>query len=180
MSVSVSFKQVFYLFIPVINLAGNISSNYTDAVNSRKLIHALLIVALCYGQLVANVHLVGHLHDNHCKGISHSVAENCSFARQTGEHLNHAHHSHQNTGFQSFQYAAHDHAEHRGNQADGKTNADSDCAIYHALLNLEGTVAAKLVKSSSPRIAESTGYAAIHIVHETSGAQHIRAPPHHS
>jgi len=146
-------------------------------VNSRKLIHALLIVALCYGQLVANVHLVGHLHDNHCEGFSHPATGTCSIAQQTGEHLGHAHHSHQNKG---FQYVAHNHAEHPVNQTNEKANAHSDCAIYHALLNLDGAVAAKVSKTSSPRSAESTSYVAIHIFHATLGAQHIRAPPHHS
>ena len=174
---SANVKQSFSLFIPVINLARNIGSNYTYAVKSGKLIHALLIVALCYGQLIASVHLVGHLHDNHCDGLSHSVTDTCSIAQQTGEHLGHAHHSHQNTG---FQYATHNHAAHQVNQTDEKTNAYSDCAIYHALLNLDGAVPTKLTNSSSPGIAESTSYVAIHIVHETLGAQRIRAPPHHS
>jgi len=146
-------------------------------VKTRKLIHALLILALCYGQLVASVHQVGHLHVSECEGNSRSATDGCSIAHHTGAGLDHTEHSHPNN---AYLHATHLGTSHQFDQTNGQSKAENNCAIYHALLNLDVTVQADPTKSSDPSVAKSTNYVAIQFTHEAPGTRHIRAPPQHS
>ena len=165
-----------------INLAVQIANSYTIFVKSRKYIHALLIVALCYGQLVANVHLVGHLHADDCEGSNRTTSIDCGIDHHSGEGHDHSGHSHQNIAHNhnAVRHIANTDPNHQLDQKTGEKNTDSSCAIYHALLNLDGAVSSQLMKCSIPRIAKSTSYAVIQLARETPGALHIRAPPQHS
>ena len=160
----------------------NLTAAILIIVNSRKLIHALLIVALCYGQLVANVHLVGHLHAPDCKGISHTVSPECSTAQNgggphTGDHHDHTGHAHQSI---TYRHIAHIGPVHRQSQIEKETKTDSDCAIYHALLNHEGTEHHQQTKCITPRVANLATSAIVEFAFESRGAVHIRAPPLHT
>ena len=153
-------------------VAGHIGSTYNIAVNVRKFIHSLLVVALCYGQLVASVHLVGHLQAEDCTGIISSAPETCV----TGSHHDHAGHSHQADAHHVHRLAG---FNDTGSDRE-KSNTDADCAIYHALLNLDGGVPVQGSKSSTLCIAGSTGYKEIQFARQAPGALNIRAPPQHS
>ncbi len=160
----------------------NLTAAILIIVNSRKLIHALLIVALCYGQLVANVHLVGHLHAPDCEGISHTISPDCSITQSSGgthsgDHHDHAGHAHQSI---TYRHIAHTGPVHRPNQIEKETKTDSDCAIYHALLNHEGTEHHQQTKCITPRVANLANYAIVEFASESRRTAHIRAPPLHT
>lgn len=89
----------------------------------EKLIHVLLVALLCYGQLVASIHAVGHfdthvgeapdrftLHD-HARTFYHAVSDKAHIADSA----------------------------HRHSFAKGDSDAEVDCAIYHTYLN-QGSV----------------------------------------
>jgi len=96
---------------------------YNTLVRSEKFIYALLVVALCYGQFVSNVHAIGHLH-------SHSSSDNYVIALSTCAPAD----------FQLCSAAL----------ASEHNNEDKDCTIYHVLLNLTGHLWAGTTEIGTP------------------------------
>lgn len=133
---------------------------YTSSVNSRKFIHALLVLALCYGQLVASVHVVGHMHSHDCELASHSFSDDCGASHhQVAGNTDLAHH-------------------HDGEATDTGNHSENDCAIYHALLSLSGVF--DLARNSVPvplpqRTSKSAAVSSIATA--VLKQQQIRAPP---
>lgn len=92
---------------------------YTVSVNKGNIIHVLLVAILCYGQLVANIHAIGHL--------------DTPVAHESGELAHHddaktAHHNHSSSA--SLADGPHRHAS-----ATSEHDAEIECAIYHTYLS---------------------------------------------
>ena len=83
--------------------------------NKGKLIHFLLVVALCYGQLIANIHAIGHL-DTPVVNGSDLVA--------AGHDARTVHHNLSNSA--SAADGSHWHAT-----TTSEHDAEIECAIYH-------------------------------------------------
>jgi len=82
---------------------------YTDRVTRATFIHLLLAALLCFGQITANGHGVGHIHQQ--------VSEHAAHASVSTFGSRHA-----------LAQSEHIHVE----------DDESDCAIYHAHSNLSG------------------------------------------
>ena len=144
---------------------------YNNCVNHQKIIHVLLVALVCYGQVVAQVHMVSHLQSHQgecssqfvdgCNTAKHSVVEMLHAASQMGDHA-HA--------------SAHLHADAAANNS-----VENNCSIYHALLNLSDALCPTF---SSGALADQSSLQSISSVsHTSTGAQNdarIRAPPVYS
>ena len=87
--------------------------------NKGNIIHVLLVAILCYGQLVANIHAIGHL--------------DTPVADESGQLAHHddaktAHHNHSSSA--SLADGPHGHAS-----ATSEHDAEIECAIYHTYLS---------------------------------------------
>jgi len=87
--------------------------------------HALLIVALFYGQFVSNIHVVGHLQFQEHKSHPSFVQSDCG---SSPHELLHGH---------SLEKSP-PHQHQSPTLANIDNTAEADCAIYHVLLNLNG------------------------------------------
>lgn len=107
--------------------------------DKKNLINLLLVASLCFGQLVANVHMAGHFH-NESDGsgftaFSHDSVD--SFAHATHQHLTaHSAVDEHALGHQTTIY--HLLVEHAGESNHSDNQINSDCAIYHAYLGQSG------------------------------------------
>jgi len=90
-------------------------------VNRAKIKYALLIAVLFYAQIVSNIHAIGHLHLDASKSDHSIVQIDCDVA----SHVVREH---------SRQVIKH----HTDTHSNHSSNADTDCSIYHVLLNLNG------------------------------------------
>lgn len=123
-----------------------------ERVDKRTFIHVFLIAALCFSQLAANVHMVGHFQDS----PEVNFASFTTYSAQSHSHTVH-HHSHRTVAEPAWEDHAKKHhliAEHTGriygavsdNSADNDNHAGSDskadCAIYHAYLGQSGCLPA--------------------------------------
>ena len=127
-----------------------------------KFIHILLIAVLCYTQLVASFHVVGHLEVPDVHASDHFSFQNHNDLTQaTASSL--TPHQHADT---------HAHDDH---------STEKDCALYHAVASLNGVFID--VQPTSDLSAPSTvtaNYAAPHLTGATLEHQRIRAPPRYS
>lgn len=148
-----------------LDLADNLDHIYTIIVNT-KFINILLVVVLCYGQLVVSMHAVGHLHPQEIES---------AFSDCHGETLNH-HHSSNCVGHSDS--LTHGFSGDHDRPGDADRDAETDCAIYHALLNLCGAMYAVQtdVISSLHQVAISR-FSSTHPSGLQPGLQRIRAPP---
>lgn len=135
-------------------------SNYTVTVNHRKLIHALLVLTLCYGQLAASMHVVGHLHPQECK-----APVNFASANDLAGCIDDSVHMHLTDG------------HHHNHTSDNNNEENNNCAIYHAVLNLDGTVCAEVVTTSVQDSVNSALFNASQIAGVAPTNKNIRAPP---
>ena len=106
---------------------------YNSAVNRTAIKHILLIAMLCYGQIVASVHVVGHFQLDDCHGVASSISQSCYAIDHHGEGFLftatvHDHHS------------GHDHRSGDDHHSGDGDHAALDCAIYHALQSLNGVM----------------------------------------
>jgi len=155
-----------------------------------KFIAVLQIAFLIYGQLVANVHAIGHLHLDENSAQHHLEKD-------------HVHIIPGHTGDKALQSRArfqlsslipnsksriafiHSHSsdtasmlQHSGAHAKGKSTAEYDCAIYHALLSLN--VILELPQSEPTAHARCTVNSTLPRTFIASSApdqKSIRAPP---
>lgn len=92
--------------------------------SSQTFIHFLLIAALSFSPLAANMHIVSHLHD--CEDVSAAVSAEC-------EHVDHQ------IDLTPDDVPSFD--EH--SETSSKFSAiDADCSIYHLYVGLSGCLAA--------------------------------------
>lgn len=123
-----------------------------------KCIHALLIAILCYGQLIANVHVAGHLHAPERECIQSLSFSDCGTV------------DHEIPGATL--------AVHHEMHTDSTHEGESDCAIYHVLSSLSGGFwAAQNDFDILPRLAANFSYASSYIARAVLDNQQIRAPP---
>ena len=161
-------KQLSYQFVLDPNgffipggLADNIGGTYTTDVDSNRLKHILLIALFCYGQIIASVHIVGHLDATDCHGDLSAVSAECHLAM------------HELSG--SFPGThSHDSSSH----TQDNDHSDFDCLIYHVLLSLNGLESAGegVVVLTSALIADEL-YTDKFIAGTTREHLRIRAPP---
>lgn len=133
--------------------------------NHRKLIHALLVLALCYGQLAASVHVVGHLQPQQCKApvnFASAIEIAVELAGCTDEMV----HQHLLTD-----------GHHHNHASDKHNEEDNNCAIYHAVLNLDGTACAAVAVLSVQHFVEPTPFTSSQFAGVAPTSQNIRAPP---
>lgn len=139
----------------------------------RNLIHALLIVSLVCGHLVANVHFVGHFH-----AIGHNSAHDCESAviSVSGDcvatrHLNGRTVSALVSG--QWNSIPHDDSDHQDSD-----HGNSDCAIYHAYLGVSSVLCTDFPRlvDHAQRIEKSRLFM-VSISFAVSDDLHIRGPP---
>jgi len=125
-------------------------------------IPALLTLALCFGQIVASIHAVGHLQAHESRdiatGFDSSTSDSTSFdnlveARLTGTdthgdrfhsnqphdentHASNVHDERSHALLSNNQPANHQHAEHVDDERTHET--ENDCSLYHVLLGFSG------------------------------------------
>lgn len=117
---------------------------------------------LCYGQIVASVHVVGHFQGDECNVNASSLTESCHAAEHESSEL-------------LFAAVGHDHHTDHDNH---DNHTAMDCAIYHALLSLNGVVYAVPGDLEFPqRIVASPERSAPDVVSAALENQQIRAPP---
>ena len=157
--------------------------------NGVKLIQILLVALLCYGQIVSQVHVIGHFQSHESRSHAdqsahHSAHSDCikgfssyaaceytrevartELARNAGLTLAAAQHA---------GIAPHSHPE----QTDHPEQSETDCTIFHAFLNLSGVfclplhqLVGHLHHSAEPAFSPST------IKDNALDNQRIRAPP---
>ncbi len=140
-------------------LAYRVFHTYTKSVKIQKLIHLLLVIALFYGQLVANVHVVGHVHADDCELQRFSQTADCDISQQIGAYLADA-------------------AQHHKGEPLNDHSAENDCSIYHALSGLNGLFSVSQKEPGSLTrhtvINQSAGF---YLPATVRNAQPIRAPP---
>lgn len=138
--------------------------------NLRKSVHILLATLLCFGQLVASAHIVGHYQ-------LHSSPSQPEF------NLGHAHvhasaadHHHDNTPFRTLANAEVAVAFAEDEKAQG--TAENDCSIYHVFLSLGGVVSNNVGDLSTlVSCAAISSYSDTYNPHFLLGHTRIRAPP---
>ncbi len=142
-------------------LAESNYGTYTMPVNSKKFIHVLLIVVLCYGQLVATIHVVSHIHAHESELTGNSVLDDSSAA---------------SPGVADTILAANLHDS--SSRVDDNNETEKDCAIYHALLSLSGVFCVVPYELDIPlQLSVKSTYTSNHIARAILDHQHIRAPP---
>ncbi len=103
--------------------------------NKSPLINLLLIVSLCFGQLVTSVHMAGHFHDNTDISFAALAVNSVEFhTHATHQHLS----KHGIVDEQSLAHQATIHhllVEHASQPNHSDKQASTDCAIYHAYLS---------------------------------------------
>ncbi len=134
-------------------------------------IHYLLAVALCFGQVVANAHLISHIGtpaDAHVHNSTHNRLNEYK-ANHLGAH-NHSTHEHT--------------PHHKGSLSLDQTASDeanSDCAAYHAYAGLAAITPAEFhAVAIGPRLSLVINYHHSNVFTDLTDTQPIRGPPIHS
>ncbi len=156
-------------------LVKTLSCGYTNPVTGAKLIHFLLSVLLCYGQVVSAVHAVEHLELNECGQAPsavhhyHGIADD-AFLLHTSHHWSHQ------SGQQSHSHS-HTH-ENTRSCPDTGSHTEPDCKIYHAFQNLNGIGGASLQLLPTANLKNTgTVNTAGLIAANSLETPQIRAPP---
>ena len=132
----------------------------------QKFIHAFLVLALVYAQLAAHVHGVSHFQPHECESFVSTVSDDCHVLHQHAQNHNHAL-DHSSTSNHSS--AHHHESEHEDYL---------DCAIYHALLGLNGVPVTDSSLLSTPLHSSlNLPDTAAVFFNESTDEKRIRAPP---
>lgn len=117
--------------------------------NNSRVLHFLLFFALGLGQIASNVHVVGHV----------------------PEAANHAHH-HLSSFTDGHQ---HNHSDHKNS---GSTEAEIECAAYHAFAGLAGIqpTVCNVIALHSAHVMDSAS-PVTHAVSSSAFTRFIRGPP---
>lgn len=100
------------------------------SLNVKKYSHLLLVAVLCYSQMAASIHLVGHLHD-------YTLPDGAVSAPHHSAHSSHSDHAGHNHG---QILVVHSFASGKPPVATDQPESltDANCALYHALSSLNG------------------------------------------
>lgn len=118
------------------------------------LIHCVLVLALCLGQIATNAHVIGHLH---------SAADHTN---HLSAHLEPHPHQHQH--------------QHASDQDSAPASVEVDCSAYHAFAGLAGLnpTVCNAVAVRSASIAPTS--LRIAVIRSSIITHSIRGPPLHS
>lgn len=129
----------------------------------RKYIYVLLIAALCYGQILASVHFVGHFHSH-----EHEASIESGWA----DHLN----SRQQRELFALALAA-THSEEHGPAQEFNLN-EADCAAYHAYLGQGGVLCDYTVELGSQlHLSIAIPHVSVDVRIDAPDDGRIRGPP---
>lgn len=130
--------------------------------NKAKLIHVLLIALLCFGQLAANIHAVGHLNTS-------DGEQPVRFTFIEGASISH---------YAAFHAAFSDDDAHRHDVASDEQYGEIDCTLYHIYLSQGSALSGsgQSVVAFLPHCADSRDVV-VNLASIAIRRPQIRAPP---